>query len=180
MNSFFKIRLYITGFVAIVIWGLLAWEYTHGGFQSHHILRRKDLPELQNWWGGILLPVLTWFLLSRIQKRPESLLSQKVIYGFLGAFLIATSIITLVHFDIHDIPRYLLISILLIAIFYPIYRAECLLGFVLGMTFSFGAVLPIFIGCILSIIGFLIHNLLRPSVFFLVNVSKNLVKKIFG
>ena len=86
MNSFFKIRLYITGFVTIAIWGLLAWEYTHGGFQSHHILRRKDLPELQNWWGGIMLPVLTWFLLNRIQKRPESLLSQKVIYGFLGAF----------------------------------------------------------------------------------------------
>jgi hypothetical protein len=52
----------------------LAWEYTHGGFQSHHILRRKDLPKLQNWWGGIMLPVLTWFLLNRIQKRPESLM----------------------------------------------------------------------------------------------------------
>lgn len=170
MNNFFKIRLYITGFVTIAIWGLLAWEYTHGGLQSHHILRRKDLPELQNWWGGFLLPVLTWFLLNRIQKRPESLLSQKVIYGFFGAFLIATSIITLVHFDIHDIPRYLLISILLIAIFYPIYRAECLLGFVLGMTFSFGAVLPMFVGGILSIIGFLIYNLLRPLVFLFVNV----------
>lgn len=170
MNNFFKIRLYITGFVTIAIWGLLAWEYTHGGFQSHHILRRKDLPELQNWWGGFLLPVFTWFLLNRIQKRPESLLSQKVIYGFLGAFLVATSIITLVHFDIHDIPGYLLISILLIAIFYPIYRAECLLGFVLGMTFSLGAVLPMFVGCILSIIGFLIYNLLRPLVFLLVNI----------
>lgn len=173
MNSFFKIRLYITGLVTIAIWGLLAWEYTHGGFQSHHILRRKDLPELQNWWGGILLPMFTWFLLYRIQKRPESLLSPKVIYGFLGAFIIAVSIIILVHFDIHDTPRYLLISILLIAIFYPIYRAECLLGFVLGMTFSFGAVLPMFIVCILSVIGFLIHNLFRPLVFFIVNFKKN-------
>jgi len=174
MTNFFKIRLYITGFVAVAIWGLLAWEYTHGGFQSHHILRRKDLPELQNWWGGILLPVLTWFLLYRIQKRPESLLSKQVIYGFLGAFSIAISIIVFVHFDIHDIPRYLLMGILLIALFYPIYRAECLLGFVLGMTFTFGAVLPIFIGSILVIIGFLIYNLIRPAVRFVIHFFKNL------
>jgi hypothetical protein len=173
MTNFFKIRLYITGVVTIVIWGLLAWEYTHGGFQSHHILRRKDLPELQNWWGGILLPVLTWFLLNRIQKRPESILSKQVIYGFLSAFIIAVSIIVLVHFDIHDIPRYLLMSILIIALFYPIYRAECMLGFVLGMTFSFGAVLPIFIGSILAIIGFLIYNLIRPTVLYAVRFFKN-------
>lgn len=163
MNSFLNIKFYITAFITIAIWGLLAWEYTHGGFQSHHILRRKDLPELQNWWGGILLPVFTWFLLNRIEKRPALLLSQKVIYGFLGAFLIAVSIITLVHFDIHDIPRYLLIGILLIAFFYPIFRAECLLGFVMGMTFNFGAVLPMFIGSLLAIIGFLIYNLTRRA-----------------
>lgn len=172
MNNFFKIRIYITAIVSMAIWGLLAWEYTHGGFQSHHILRRKDMPELQNWWGGILLPVLTWFLLNRIQKRPESLSSKKVIYGFFGAFLIGTSIITLVHFDIHDIPRYLLISIFIIALFYPIYRAECLLGFILGMTFSFGAILPTFVGSILAIIGFLIYNLIRPTLLFVVKFLK--------
>ncbi len=168
MNSFFKIRLYITGFVTVAIWGLLAWEYTHGGFQSHHILRRKDLPELQNWWGGFLLPALTWFLLYRIQKRPKTILSKQVIYCFLAAFIVGVSIITLVYFDIHAIPRYLLISTLLTAIFYPIYRAECLLGFVLGMTLSFGAVLPIFIGSILAMIGFLIHLLIRPVFLFII------------
>lgn len=172
MNNFFKIRIYITAIVSMAIWGLLAWEYTHGGFQSHHILRRKDMPELQNWWGGILLPILTWFLLYRIEKRPESILSKRVVYGFWVAFVIAASIITLVYLDIHDIPRYLLISILLSALFYPIYRAECLLGFILGMTFSFGAVLPMFIGSILAIIGFLIYNLIRPGLLFVINFLK--------
>ncbi len=166
MNNLLKPKIYITALVSMAIWGLLAWEYTHGGFQSHHILRRKDLPELQNWWGGILLPIITWFLLTRIEKRPASLVSKKVIYGFLGAFLIATSIITLVHFDVHDIPRYLLISILFIAFFYPIYRAESFLGFVLGMSYSFGAVLPIFIGSILAIIGYLNYNLIRKAFLF--------------
>lgn len=159
MKSILNIKFYITAVVTIAIWWLLAWEYTHGGFQSHHILRRKDLPELQNWWGGFLLPALTWFLLNRIEKRPASLQSQKVVLGFLGAFIIAASIITLVHFDIHNIPRYLLIGILIIALFYPIYRSECLLGFILGMTISFGAVLPLFIGSVLAIIGFLIYYL---------------------
>lgn len=172
MNQSFKIRIYITAIVSITIWSLLAWEYTHGGFESHFILRRKDMPELQNWWGGILLPILTWFLLYRIEKRPEALLSKRVMYGFLIAFLIAASIITLVHFDIHELPGYLLISILLIALFYPVYKAECLLGFILGMTFSFGAVLPTLVGSILAIIGFLIYHLLRPAALFLINYSK--------
>lgn len=163
MKSILNIKFYITAVVTIAIWWLLAWEYTHGGFQSHHILRRKDLPELQNWWGGFLLPALTWFLLNRIEKRPASLQSQKVVLGFLGAFIIAASIITLVHFDIHNIPRYLLICILIIALFYPIYRSECLLGFILGMTVSFGAVLPMFIGSVLAIIGFLIYYLKRQA-----------------
>ena len=66
---FFKTSLYFTGIVTIAIWSLLAWNHYHGGVPSHHILHREDLPAISNWWGGLLLPLLTWFLLYRIQKR---------------------------------------------------------------------------------------------------------------
>jgi hypothetical protein len=69
---FFKTRLYFTGTITIFIWLLLTWNYFHGGVPSHHILKRKDFPEIANWWGGLLLPLLTWFLLYRIQKRISS------------------------------------------------------------------------------------------------------------
>src|SRR4051812_43369688 len=66
---FFKTRVYFTGIVTIAIWSLLAWNYYHEGVPSHHILHREDLPAISNWWGGLLLPLLTWFLLYRIQNR---------------------------------------------------------------------------------------------------------------
>jgi hypothetical protein len=66
-------------------------------------------------------------------------------------------------------------GILLIALFYPIYRAECLLGFVLGMTFTFGAVLPTGIGSILASIGFLTFNLVEPAVRFAIRFFKNFI-----
>ena len=68
-KSFFKTRLYSTVLVTVAIWALLAWDHFHGGVPSHHILAREDLPEISNWWGGVLLPLLTWFLLYRVEKR---------------------------------------------------------------------------------------------------------------
>ncbi|MFZ4477382.1 MAG: hypothetical protein ACOYPR_19455, partial [Saprospiraceae bacterium] len=62
-------KILITAIVTIVIFGLLFWQHLHGGVPSHHILQRADLPEISNWWGGLLLPVLTWLGLGRIEKR---------------------------------------------------------------------------------------------------------------
>jgi hypothetical protein len=183
MNNFFKIRLYITLFFTLAIWSLLAWNHFHGGVPSHHILAREDLPKFSNWWGGILLPLLTWFVLFRIEKRENLNKNQfqslsdfpsKVIYGFVGALMYGCVLAILFTFDFKEILDYFFPSIMMIALFYPIYKAECLLGFVIGMTFTFGAVLPTGIGSIFSIIGFLIYNLIRPVGLFVVNFLKKL------
>lgn len=184
MNHFSKIQFYIIGIVSIAIWGLLGWNYFHGGVPSHHILAREDLPKFSNWWGGMLLPLLTWLVLLRIQKREKlnekqilnlSNFPQKIIYGFVGALMYGILLALLFTFKFNEILGYFFPSVMILALFYPIYRAECLLGFVIGMTFTFGAVLPTGISSIISIIGFLIYNLIRPTILFVGNFFKNLI-----
>jgi hypothetical protein len=165
-NTFFRIRLYITAMVTIAIWSILAWNHYQGGVPSHSILARADMPSISNWWGGLLLPILTWFLLYRIQRRLANSATEKlsgsplpmeVVYGFAGALLFGILLSTFYTLGYPDIPGYMVNSIFIIALFYPIYRAECLLGFVIGMTFTFGAVLPTGIGTIFALIGAVLY-----------------------
>jgi MFS family permease len=172
-RSFFKTRLYFTSIVTIAIWALLAWSHYHEGVPSHHILNRKDMPAISNWWGGILLPLLTWFLLYRVEKRlignglvklEVSKFPTNTIYGFAGALFFGIVLSAFFTFDYVDIPGYMLMGLFLLALFVPIYRAECLLGFVIGMTFTFGAVLPAIVGGILALIGAVIYLYVRPVI----------------
>jgi hypothetical protein len=181
-----KAKIFFTSIVSLAIWGLLAWDYLQRGVPSHHVLNDKDLPEISNWWGGILLPVLTWFVMFRIQKR-ESLnnlqsfdfsdFPSKIIYGFIGGLIIGVLVATLFRLGFDDFLAYFLPSILIIALFYSIYYSECLLGFVIGMTFTFGAILPTGIGSILAILAFLIHQLVRPLGLSTMRLLKILPKK---
>jgi hypothetical protein len=180
-KTFFKARLYFTGIVAHAIWSLLAWYYYHGGVPSHHLLHRDDLPSFSNWWGGLLLPLLAWFLSYRIQKRiyngkekdsKEVNLLTRVVYGFVGALLFGIVLSTFFTFGNEEMPFYMMMGLLALALFFPIYRAECFLGFVMGMTFTFGGVLPIIIGSVLAIFGTVLYLLVRPALLF---VSKGLL-----
>ena len=58
-------------------------------------------------------------------------------------------------------------SLFLIALVVPIYRAEYLLGFVLGMAYTFGGVLPSVVGSILALVALLIHRYIRTGLLFL-------------
>jgi len=176
IEKYFKARLYITGIVTLAIWSLLAWNNFHGGIPKHHILARKDLPEISNIWGGILLPVLTWFLLYRIQqrvfkekhRRTESAdFPLSILYGFAAALLFGVMLSAFFSFNYADIPGYMLLGALILSVFIPLYRSEYILGFVLGMTYTFGAVLPTLIGSILAFIAFLLYILFRRPILFI-------------
>ena len=180
--SVLKVKIYITGVISLAIWGLLAWDYFHGGVPSHHILARKDLPEFSNWWGGVLLPLLTIFLLYRIEKREKleeskSPFPEKIIYGFSVALLFGIVLSIFFTYGNTKMPGIMVLSLFLLALFYPIYRAECLLGFVIGMTFTFGGVLPTIIGSIFATIAFLIYKLIRPIRLYVIRLSENLLNK---
>jgi hypothetical protein len=177
-KSFFKIRLYLTGAVTIAVWALLAWNYYHGGVPSHHIGANEDLPAISNAWGALLLPLLTWFLLYRIQKRafgnkggytePLKIL-QRALYGFAGALLFGILISVCFTFGYADITGNLVLGLLPLAIFFPLYRAECLLGFVIGMTFTFGAVLPTGFGTMLVLVSLVLYLIIRPTILYVLS-----------
>lgn len=178
----YKTSLYITAIVTIAIWTLLAWNYYHGGVPSHHILAKKDLPSISNWWGGLLLPLLTWWLLYRIQKRVvgnknayTDSQQTKVIYGFVGALLYGILLSASFILDIKYIPNYMLLGVFLLALFFPIYRSEYLLGFVIGMTYTFGAVLPTMIGTILASIAAVLYLLIRPGIMYMASKAMRLI-----
>ncbi len=186
----FKTRLYFTAIVTLAIWSLLLWNHFHGGVPSHHVLAREDLPLISNWWGGLVLPVLTWFLLFRIHQRIQKSyregrlkkLPVAVVYAFLAALLFGATLAVFFTLGYQDIPGYMLIGIFLVALFRPVYRAECLLGFVIGMTYTFGAVLPTLVGAVLLGICLAIYKGLRPvflfcSKFIVSMFSNNVVKQ---
>jgi hypothetical protein len=146
--SFFKIRVYMVVVVTIAIESLLTWNYLHDGIPRHHILADKDLPEISNAWGGVLLPLLAWFLTWRIQKRTEINI-RPIAYAFVCSLLYGTAMVVSFSLGYPDVTGYMMMGIFVLALFFPVFRSEYLLGYVLGMTFTFGAVLPTGVGTIL-------------------------------
>ncbi len=171
-----RTRLLLTGIVTIAIWSLLTWNYYNGGVPSHHILAREDMPQISNWWGGLLLPLLTWFLLYRIQKRivrnagknaQATTPAVSIFYGFAGGLLFGMLLSLFFSLGYMEIPGYMLMGLLVLALWLPVYRAECLLGFVIGMTFTFGTVLPTGVGTILALIGVVLYLYVRTAILFI-------------
>ncbi|MFZ1807797.1 MAG: hypothetical protein WAU36_11265 [Cyclobacteriaceae bacterium] len=164
-----KYKLLFTSIVSALILSLLFWQHFHDGVPSHYILQNKDLPEISNWWGGLLLPALTWLLLSRVEKRinkkesesdKEALLSvlKLLIIGLVFGLLLAISFTN----DYKPFLDNVLYILLILCLIIPIYYSEFILGFVLGMTYTFGAILPTAFVLIMAGIGFLLFTLIRP------------------
>jgi hypothetical protein len=181
-----KLRLIITAIISILILGLLLWDYFHDGVPSHHILDQKNLPAISNWWSGILLPILTWILLgkikSRIEKQPKIDSQYKSeMTGVLVRFNIGLvfGIILSVSF-INNYKPFLdniLYLLLILSFIVPIFSSEFILGFVLGMTYTFGAILPTAFILIMASIGFVIYRFIKPLIMKLTKKFGNISTK---
>lgn len=179
-----KFRLIFTGIVTLLFGLHLAWDYDHGGVPSHHFLHNEDLPAISNWWGVVILPVFTWFLLSLIKKRGNATKESDrfdswmaIRYGFLSTLLFG---LTLSYFFAigSNIPGNMMLGLLVISFIIPIYRSEYLLGFVLGMFYTFGGILPIIIGVVLWTIFTINYKWIRKGVLFLISkINSTLTKK---
>jgi hypothetical protein len=164
-------RLYFTALVVLFELAHLAWEHFNGGVRSNHVLDRSDLPAISNGWGALLLPVLTWFLTGRIQRRialhsggkeAVSKFPASVVVGFVGSLLFGILLSASFANGYETISSYLFLGMFVLALLLPVYRAECVLGFILGMTFTFGAVLPTVVGSIIAAVSAVIHFFVRP------------------
>lgn len=165
-RQFLRLRGAATAWVAAAEWIFLAWQYFHGGVPSHHLLARADLPAISNWWGGLVLPLMTWFLVGRVHRRLVSQAGSSVRYalsGFIAA--LCFGVLLSVFFTLGDeqITGAMFESLFLIALVVPIYRAEYLLGFVLGMAYTFGGVLPSIIGSVMALITMVIYCYIRAG-----------------
>lgn len=166
-------RLYLTASVMLAELAHLTWEHFNGGVQSHHILNRSDMPAISNWLGILLLPALTWFLTGRIRRRialrsgakeAASTLPAGVIAGFVGSLLFGILLSISFTNNLETVASYLFLGMFLLALLLPVYRAECVLGFILGMAFVFGAVIPAVVGSVIAALSAVIHLCVRPGV----------------
>lgn len=166
-----RLRLAVTALAMFAELAHLAWEHFNGGVVSHHLLNRADLPAVSNWWGMILLPALTWLASGRVGKRvalhtattgATSRLPLSAIAGFAGAMLFGILLSAAFTHGYETAASSLFLGMFVAALLLRVYRAECLLGFVLGMTFTFGAVLPTLIGLIIAAVSALVHLMIRP------------------
>ena len=103
----------------------------------------------------------------RIAKEASSsALPSSFVAYFVGALLFGIVLSVFFTLGNQDVSFYMLIGLLVLAFFLPIYRAECFLGFAIGMTFTFGGVLPILIGTILVLLCSVLYLALRPMALF--------------
>jgi hypothetical protein len=171
--AFKKTGLALLAVISVGIWALLIWQHFHGGVPSHSFMARKDMPSISNWWGALLLPLLTSFSLNRLKKRlfltdnntlssPKQL--QSVALLFLAGLLYAGSMAYCFITDKSDINGILFQGLFVLALIFPLYRAEFFLGFVIGLTYTFGAILPTFIASVFASISFIAHKYVYPFV----------------
>ncbi len=168
---FNKISTSLITLVVIFVLCHLLWEYFNGGVLSHHLLNRADFPAISNWWEIVILPLLAWFSITRIKKRIQFLpddessskkIPQRILIGFLGMLFISLLQSISFEFGYENITMYLALAVVLIGLFLPIYHAECILGHVLGASFTFGPVIPIIGIVVIATLSAFSNLLMKP------------------
>ncbi len=172
-QTFIKMKALIVGIVTFSIFGFLFWEHFHGGVASHHILQQQNLPSISNWWSGLLLPMLTWFLLGRIEKRLNKNNSHtlqtnssigKVLWIFLTGLVFAVLLSISFTYEYKPFLDNVPYIIIILSFIIPLYYSEFILGFILGMTYTFGAILPTAFILIMAVIGLVAYRFIRPLI----------------
>lgn len=126
-----------------------------------------DMPTVSNWWMLVVLPVLGWLasrsVLRRAPADPKAL--TKASAAVVGALLvgIALSIAFVTTHGQGQASTYIFLAAILSGLVLPTYRAEYVFGFVLGMAFTFGAVLPTLAALFAVAISATFHLLVRPA-----------------
>lgn len=160
-------RVILTLLASLYVWTLLTIEHFNGGVVSHHLLNQPDLPAISNWWGALLMPMLSWFLLGRIHRRVQRPYPAVVLGSFVAALLFGVLISVLFLQGREQVLSQLMLSLPLLALFFPLYRTEFLFGFVLAMSYTFGALLPTAFGTLLLLMAAFMYKAVRPVLLYL-------------
>jgi len=140
----------------------LGWEAWHGGIVTHHLMQRADLPGLSNAWGLLILPALAAWAAGRLPRPPmRSWLPFALGLGL--PLLLGAALSLAFHLQLQALTETLFFSLLLLAVLLPAHRPESLLGFVLGMSWTFGAVLPLLIGGVIAGLSWAVRGAARRA-----------------
>ena len=154
-------------FSVVFVAALLAHEYLNGGVRSHHLLDRRDLPAISNWFGLVALPVLGWLLDARVRNHRSSVAGSGSSVGIgtplVGSLLYGAALAASFELGVSATASGLFLGLFLLAVVLPIYRAEYIFGFVVGMTFTFGGVLPVLVAGVVAAVSALAHFAFRAA-----------------
>lgn len=169
-------------FAAAILAALLIfWEYLNGGVVTHYPLADADNPGISNWWGLLTFPLLTWAALIIAEKRKaitddeasagDTLVLQK---NYLkGGLAFGLLMGVLWELGQQEILQYLILTPWLLSFLLRIYLPETTLGFVLGMAYTFGGVLPVVFALVIQTVGFFIYLLFNRGGRWLYKSSRN-------
>lgn len=139
---------------------LLVWEHLHGGVATHHLMRSATMPGLSNFWGLVLVPALAFWAGGRIARRlAAGTRAATVLAGAALALLLGVGLSAAFSAGHEDLTAAIFAAVLLLGVVLQGHRAECWLGFVLGMSVTFGMVIPIVIGGVVAGVSLLVHRM---------------------
>ena len=164
-TSKYNLLPYGLGLALLVTTAHLGWEATHGGVKSHHLLAREDMPAVSNWWGLLILPMLGWLASRAVTGRARA--NQGAVGGavaaLLGSLLVGVALSASFAAGYESVPSVIFVAALAAGLVLPTYRAEYVFGFVLGMTFVIGPVIPTIAAFVAAGISAAAHFLVRPA-----------------
>lgn len=158
--------------VALALAGAhVGYEFFHGGVKTHHFLARGDLPGFSNWLGLVILPLLGLAFGLRVGRAeggdrgsrspgmwPVLRAGPRPWVGLVAALAHGAALAASFHWGQESLSLALFAGLFLAAAMLPVYRAEYLLGFVLGMMVIFGSVIPLVFALFFAMASYVVRR----------------------
>ena len=77
--------------------------------------------------------------------------------GLVLSVLYGTALATGFEFGAEGVMQVLFLGLFGVAVLAPVYRAECIAGFVAGMAFTFGGVLPLLVALVFAAVSAIVR-----------------------
>jgi len=173
-KKFKALKYYVIAVTVFFVAGHLLWEHLNGGILGHHLMLHPDYPLISNWWGLLILPSLAWLSILRIERRitlqpgdepVRAKILRVVLIGFFGMLVLSLVQSVSVIFGYENVAMYLSLGLVVVGLFLPIYKAECIFGYVFGSIVFTGSVIPLIGILVIAGISWFSHACIKPLVF---------------